>query len=380
MTRIKGMDVGFTEEEQEEMLDLLAATIRSGYLMWGEMQERLQAAFQELTGRRYAVTFNSNTSAQEVVFHVLRPRRVAFLGNQFPSPVFAAVRQGAEPVFVDIDPVTMAPSLEMLEAALPYDVLVFQETAGFVPMSLPEISEWCREKRVYLLEDAAQSVGALVSAPQKHGGAFCPAGGLGDAAVFSLSGTKPLTSGGQGGVLVTDDGQLATAAKQLKNYGRTEMFQRGMFKMQGWNMHMTELQAAVGLVALEHREEHTAERQAHALLYDAVLPRSGLIPCGGRMPDVLPTWYKYPLLLPATGLQANLRQFMEEMDIELSSGVYDVPTPRLPCFDDGGCFRELPGTEHFCGRHVCLPCHHRMARGDAERVAEALLHWCQAGA
>jgi len=358
------MDVGFSRQEQEEMLSLVASLLESGYLMWGDMQDQLSAGFRELTGREHAVTLNSNTSIQEIVFAHLQPERVAFIGNQFPSPIFAAMRQGAKPTWVDIDPLTMAPSVEQLAAALPFQVLVLQETAGFVPRNIKEIAQWCRDAGVFLLEDAAQCVGAV--------GGDGPAGSVGGCGVFSLSGTKPMTSGGQGGMLVTDDAELAQFVFEMKNYGRTGMFQAGVFARRGWNVHMTELQAAIGVVALRHLAERTAERATFAAVYDDAFA-GRLQMCGGRAGS--PTWYKYPVLLPGGRTRASLREALAAEQIELSSSVYDEPSYMLPCFDGAFSDLVLPGVEEFCERHACLPCHHKMNVDDANRVVGAVGSW-----
>lgn len=367
--KIRGMDVGFTTDEVEEMLALIRPVLEKGWLMWGDMQAQLEDGFRKETGRKHAILFNSNTSAQEALFKIWEPAKVAFVGNQFVSPVFAALRQGATVEWVDIEVESMGPQVVALEAAVlgAGDVLVLQETGGFVPANIVEIADWCRSRRVIFLEDSAQAAGASHPAG--------PSGSFGDAAVYSLSGTKPLTSGGQGGLVVTDDEEVAGRCFRLKNYGRTEMFQRGEFVEQGWNTHCTEIQAAVGIVALKHAEEHRLERERAARVYDAAL-ETFLRP-GAR--EGKPTWYKYVLLLPDGADREAVRAKLAAQDIELSSGVYDWVTYRLPAFEESQRPpAPLPGVERFCARHICLPCHHRLHDGDAERVVDALEEALQA--
>lgn len=368
------MDVGFDEEEQAEILEKIAEVLKSGYLMWGPMQEQLQAAFCVLTRREYAVTFNSNTSAQEAWYTILYqergPRVVAFLGNTFPSPTFAALRAGHLIRFVDVAPLTMTPTIAHLEEAMPFHVLCLQETAGWLPDAIINIRDWCRSYGILLLEDCAHSIGAEM--PTKEGGSWV-AGQLGDAAVFSLAGTKPMTTG-QGGVIVTDDPDVAEKLFQLKNYGRTEMFQKGEFVQKGWNTHMTELQAAVGCVAIRTMPDRVVARRALAAIYDERLKGSGFVRCGG----MATSWYKYPVLMPEGVTRAGLRLHLLNREIELGSAIYEKAAYDVPALvNERKISREprpeLKGIETWTDRHACLPMHNKLTPMDVALVADAVL-------
>ena len=92
---IKGTEVWFSPEEKAAMMDRLRKVVESNYFMWGDQQEEFQARIAKLTNRKHAMTYSSVTFAAEAIFHILKPRIVAFQGNQFPSVVFAAIRQDA---------------------------------------------------------------------------------------------------------------------------------------------------------------------------------------------------------------------------------------------------------------------------------------------
>jgi len=338
--------------------------IKKGHLIWGEMQERLQANFSQMTGKKHAVTFNSDTSALEALFSILMRSgcsTFAFQGNCFPSPAFAARRQGAKIKWVDIDIVAMAPRIDQLEAALPFDVLVLQYTAGFVPDWVGEIAEWCRQRGIFFIEDCAQAVGTMKNG--KYAGSF------GDAAGFSLAATKPLMTG-QGGVLVTDDGEIAERLFYLKNYGRTQLFMKGDYVDEGWNSHMTEVQAAVGVALFQTFEGRIEERTRLAAVYDKMLCEIGT-PLGHR--GGRPNFYKYPFLLPERVPKAEVKRRMLESGIELGSSVYDFVTPHLSVFKGEYEAVKLPETIVYAGRHICLPMHNLLTEKDAEYVARRLI-------
>lgn len=365
LPKIRGMEVAISSEDRERILCGLREVLESGWLMWGPWQERLCDGLQRLTGRAHAVTFNSCTSAVEVLFRYLQPAAVCFQANVFPSPVFAARRAGVPVTWSDIDPVQMCPTVLELEAAYlesQFDALLIQWTAGFIPSCVEEILQWCRDRRVFLIEDASHAAGSVQ--------ADRPAGAFGDAAVLSLAATKPLQSG-QGGVLLTDDATLAEFAFQMKNYGRTEMFQRGEYVREGWNMHMTELQGVVGSVLLESMNQAISYRRslAEAMLHpvERWYERLGSWQGASCRPNV----YKLPLL-PRSRRKADVLEALAQLNIEAGSSVYDFVTPHLAVFGGEYGAVELPKCSSFAESHVCLPLHNGMTMEDAERVSLAL--------
>jgi len=183
--------------------------------------------------------------------------------------------------------------------------------------------------------------------------------------VYSLAATKPLQTG-QGGVLLTDDGDFAQYAFRMKNYGRTEMFQKGVYVNHGFNSHLTEMQAVIGNVMFEHQEKMIRERYVlkEGMLKDNdhVLPIRGM----GRS-----NWYKAPILIE--GLRGSeIKELAATKEIEMGSSIYDFVTPHLDVFGDRWASQEFPVAAEFAENHVCLPLHNEMSEDDAWIVNQML--------
>lgn len=376
LKKIRGMEVVFTAEERAEILGRIDRAMARGWVMWGDEQEEFQRRFAELTGRQHAVTFSSATAALESVFRWLRRRgakTVCFQANNFPSPVMAALRAGLAVTWADIDPLKLCPGVADLEAAAkgrPFDVLALTWTGGFISQDVAEILEWCarRDPPVYVIEDASHAAGSRALGR--------PAGSFGQVAVFSLAATKALHTG-QGGMLVTDDGELALAAFQMKNYGRTERFQKGQYvELYGFNSHMTELQAAVGNVLLGSMAKRIEERAKLARLYRLYLGKCGITALGwyGGAAALEPNYYKFPVLLRRAEELPALRQWLADRKVELGSSMYEFVTPALEVW--GKLARpasEFPRAHDYSRRHTCLPMHNALKVEDVERVGAELL-------
>ena len=384
MKKIKGMAVVVSEQEKEEYLKRISGICERGWFMDGPEQELLKKRFRNLTNREHAETFNSATSALDAVFAYLRQkgkRRACFQANHFPSPSFSAYRHGFELVWSDIDVKAMTPDLDTLDKLwheTKFDVLVLQWTGGFIPTYAHQIAFWARSHNVTFVEDASHAVGSHL------GGNYALS--FGDIGVASLAATKAVHAG-QGGILVTDDEALATFAFRHKNYGRTLMFQKGEYTYPGHNHHMTEMQAALGNVMLNHMEERQQYRMNLASIYLNHL-KYDLTFLGQGMPDTgiwlpRPNFYKVVALLP-DGVDRNaLRRYMQEQGVELGSEVYNFVTPSLPLMqqlrrENGHLFVQryadvdVPNTEWFSQRHICLPMHNGLTEDDVKYVVEHL--------
>jgi len=367
---IRGTDVKFTAEEQGAMMARLRDVVESNFFMWGDQQEEFQIHMAGMTGRKYAMTYSHVTQATEAIFDILFNWKtakciVAFQGNQFPSVMFAAQRQAYDIEWVDVQPESMAPALvdvERMYRQRKFDVLVLQHTGGFITDEVESIAAWCKANKVFFLEDASQAMGTF-----KEGWA---AGHWGDISVISLSATKFLTTGGQGGIVLFDDKSLWDPLFQRKVYGRSEMFQKGDWVTKGWNCQMTEMQAAVGNALFPFLDGWIAHRRKIADVYEQLFDDTSLRPCGHRSDR--PNWYKYPVMLPPDVDRQQFKEYLLAQGVQCSSEIYSQPTYSMGSF--GGEFSDvsLPGSEKFSRHHVCLPMHNAMSMKDAEPVGKAL--------
>src|SRR5581483_11367189 len=176
-------------------------------------------------------------------------------------PTVAGVEAaGAVPVLADVDPVTWTLDPRAAAAA------VTERTRAVVPVHLYGLCadvDALRDLGLKIVEDAAQAHGAELRGR--------PAGTLGDAAAFSFYPTKNLGALGDGGAVVTNDPEVAAAARSLRVYGERERYRSAEH---GWNSRLDELQAALLLVRLARLEEWTERRRALARCYDEALPQN----------------------------------------------------------------------------------------------------------
>lgn len=366
MPNIPAAKIVIPEPDRREILARIDESLRTGALTLGPLTKTFEQDFAALVGARYAIAVNSGTSALEIPLRILgvEGREVVVPSNTFFATPAAVLHAGGSVRFADVDPATFALSLETVRRAVTPKTagVVIVHIGGIVSPETPAIAAFCREKGLFLLEDAAHAHGSSLGAKS--------AGSFGAAASFSFYPTKVMTSG-EGGMIVTDDERIHREALQYRDQGK-EGFTTNFHVRLGYNWRLSELHAAVGISQLKRLPEFLADRRRAAGEYTSRLRgMPGLAP-------VLPAegsssnFYKYIVRLEPGIDRARLKKAMKErFGVGLSGEVYEVPCHRQPVFARYAV-EELPGADEACSRHICLPVYAGMKTEEVEQVVGAL--------
>ncbi|HKY48740.1 MAG TPA: DegT/DnrJ/EryC1/StrS family aminotransferase [Acidimicrobiia bacterium] len=342
------------DDVEAEVLEV----IRSGQLAQGPKVIELERLFCELTGCRHAVAVTSGTTALELSLALLELRpgdEVLTTPFTFAATLNAIIHTGATACFVDVDD----DGLMNLELAREQ---ITARTRALLPVHLyglpVDLARFDPPEGLVIVEDAAQAIGARIG--DRAAGSF----GLG---CFSLYATKNVTTG-EGGVVTTDDADMASRARVIRNQGMRERYE---YVVPGHNYRMTDLQAAVGLPQLRRLEEINLARSENAERL-----RTGLANLAGlRVPAERPgrthAWHQFTIWL--TGESAVNRDSLGRLLREkgVATGVY---YPR-PVFDYL-CYRNhpqvriepVPRAEAMAGQVLSLPVHPGLTRADIDHI------------
>ncbi len=337
--------------------------------------------------------------------------KVITAANTFIATVEAIVHAGATPVFVDVDPITynIDPvklkelftnnssfsihnskfSIDTVKAVIP--VHLFGQPADIGP-----ILEIAKEHDLLVVEDAAQAHGAEYSRSSGHvarslshvgkaeaGGAdvvslqatghrpqASKAGSFGDAACFSFYPGKNLGAYGDGGMVVTDDDEVALTVRKLRDHGSSQKYQHDLV---GYNSRLDTLQAAVLLTKLKHLDRWNELRRRNAQIYDELLGKiDGVVPPGpGVLDKTTPVYHLYVIYLE-NGRRDELRQYLQEKGI--GTGIhYPIPVHLTKAFEYLG-YKEgdFPVTEDRAKKILSLPMYPELSREQIEYVVEQI--------
>jgi dTDP-4-amino-4,6-dideoxygalactose transaminase len=351
----------------------IARVLEGGWYILGKEVEAFEAAFAAYSGVGYAVGVASGTDAIELALRAcgIGAGDLVFTVSHTAVATAAAVeRAGATPVLIDVDPGTYTMAARELARALrkpppgrPAAVLPVHIYGQ--PAELAALCDIARANGLRLIEDCAQSHGALYEGK--------PIGAFGDIGCFSFYPTKNLGALGDGGMVVTNDPGLATAAREIREYGWRERYVSARV---GINSRLDPIQAAILGVKLATLDQNNTRRRAIADRYDAGL---------GRLPLALPVrraeathvFHQYVIRLAE---RDTLRNTLRAAGI--GTGIhYPVPVHQQPAYRDrlASGPSGLGLTERAAPQILSLPIYPQLADQAVERVIAAIRGFFSAG-
>jgi len=346
--------------------ELVLTVLRSGIIAQGPMVARLEREFAEMIGVRHVVAVNNGTTALIAALQVsdLEPGdEVITSPFTFVATLNAILQAGATARFADITTDDFNLSPQSIEE------LVTERTKVLMPVHLygqiagmAAISTIATAHELQIVEDAAQAHGAALD--DKSAGSW----GTG---CFSLYATKNLTSG-EGGLITTDDDDIADKLRLLRNQGMRARYQ---YEMAGNNYRLTDLQAAVCIPQLSTYDANVATRQRNAGHLTAALADIDWLTTPTQLPGRRHVWHQYTVLLDedAPITRDELAAHLEREGV--GSGAY---YPKIVY--DYDCYRNdervqqdpVPIAESVARRCLSLPVHPGVHESQLATIADAV--------
>ncbi len=346
----------------EEEIEAVTRVLRGPILTNGPETAAFEREFADLHQGEHGIAFANGTVALVALFAALgigSGDEVIVPSLTFVSSATSIVYAGATPVFADVDPETF--NLDPADVARRMNPRVKAIVAvhyGGQPADLAELSHLADEAGVALLEDAAEAHGARYRG--RHVGTWGVAG------MFSFTPTKNITTG-EGGMVITGDGDLARRLRLLRNHGQVSTYEHAVL---GCNWRLSEMQSAMGRVQTAKLEAILARKRALAADLDQHLdPIAGVqapVVRGDR--DHVHMLYTVTLATADAYQRDSVIADLAQQGIE--SRLYFPPAHRQPIF--AGLPADLPVTEDLAGRILSLPMHSLLSRDEVADVAAGL--------
>ncbi len=288
----------------------------------GPFVRRFEEAFARQVGSRFAVACASGTAALHLACRLadLGPGDEAFVSTlTFIASANPILYQGATPVLVDseaeswnLDPALVAAELERrARAGLRQPKAVIAVHVLGQPARLDELAGVCQRHGVFLIEDAAEALGARYRAGRFEGKQV---GTVGPVGCYSFNGNKIITAGG-GGMLATDDEGLARRARHLSTQARLPQLEYHHDEV-GYNYRLTNVAAALGLSQLEQLDAFLAAKRAIAARYDAAFSGAVGVAPPPRTPWADSSHWLYTVTVEAGGGRQALHEALRGRGID----------------------------------------------------------------
>jgi dTDP-4-amino-4,6-dideoxygalactose transaminase len=252
------------EEQWDELMEAIQRVLRSGRFILGPEVEAFEREVAEYLGVRHAIGVNSGTEGLVISLRALGigpGDEVITTPFTFFATAESISNVGATPVFVDIDPATFNIDPELIESAITERTKAIVPVHLFgLPCDMDPILATARKYGLKVIEDNAQAMGAEYKGRKT--------GSFGDAAALSFFPSKNLGGFGDGGMVVTNDDEVAELSRMLRAHGSKRKYENEML---GYNSRLDELQAAVLRTCLRRLDVNNSIRRKVAGVYSRTL-------------------------------------------------------------------------------------------------------------
>lgn len=362
----------------EEEIQAVTEVLRSGWLTTGKRTLEFEQEFARYIGSPTALAFNSCTGGLHCALAALNigpGDEVITSVLTFAATANVVCHLGAEPVFVDIDPLTLNMDVNQIEKKISSKTkAILPVHYGGRPCPMDQIISIARENDLFVVEDAAHALGAIYRG--KKIGALDT-----EVACFSFYPTKCITCG-EGGMNTTSSPELTQKMKIYRLHGISrdawDRYQKGgswyyEVVAPGYKYNLTDIASAIGIEQLKKAETFQARREALALKYlEALKGLPFILP--PPFPEGRHAWHLFPIQLKLEELNCTREEFVDALSQEnIGTSVHFIPLHLMPYYQSRGWKKgDFPNAENAYRRLISLPLFPKMSDEDLESVVQAL--------
>ena len=363
----------------EEDLEAVAKVIRRG-TFWavGPEIEEFEKATAEYVDRKYAVAFNSGTSALYAImlaYKIGPGDKIIVPSFTFIATANAALFTGATSSFADIEPESFALDVKKVSKVLDDKVKAVMPIhyGGMPCRDIELLKELAERHRIFLIEDAAESIGSEINGVK--------VGSFGDISMFSFCGNKVITTG-EGGIAVTDSGAIYEKLKLVRSHGRLESEPYFLtiktldYVEIGYNWRMPSMIAALGISQLRKLEKVISMRQERAAYYSSNLKKIKWIKVPDPPENFRHVYQMYTIRISlGRKVRDALREFLAKRGI--MTKVYFDPVHLTHFYREsfGHKEGELPVTEQISSEVLTLPLYPTMTKKEIGYVINSIIEF-----
>jgi len=357
----------------EDCVREINEVIRSG-MNWavGSKVEEFERMISTYIGTKFAVTFNSGTSALHAIllaYKIHEGDEVIVPSFTFIATANAALFVGAKPIFADIEEETLGLDPESVnEKITERTKAIITVHYGGCPSKVRELREIADDHKILLIEDAAESFGARIGSLR--------VGTFGDSSILSFCQNKVITTG-EGGAVVTNDERIYNRLKLIRSHGRLESenyfssSNSGDYVELGYNFRLSNILAALGLAQIRKIDKIVEMRREKASLLTAGLSKIKYVIPPNCPPDYFHVYQLYTIKTQSD-LRDGLMRYLTKRDI--MSKIYFNPVHLTMFYRKKFGFKggELPITEKVSKEVLSLPIYPTMTNDDISYIIKSV--------
>ncbi|WP_238883492.1 DegT/DnrJ/EryC1/StrS aminotransferase family protein [Clostridium sp. YIM B02551] len=358
------------DQKKEEFDKAIQKIIEKGNFILGEEVREFEKAIEEYTGAKHAIGVASGTDALVIAADILgfkNGKEIITSPFTFLASASCITKHGGKPVFVDIDEETFGIDVNKIEEK------INENTVGILPIHLfdqmpdmDKIMDVAEKHNLRVLEDAAEAFGMRWKG---NGEEYKHSGSIGDFGVFSFFPTKTLGGYGDGGMIVTNNDELANLARCYRVHGASKKYH---YDFIGYNSRLDTLQASILSVKLKYIDDAIKRRKEIAELYIEKLKDCKNVRLPITKGDQKQVYYVFNVLAED---RDGLAEYLKKNEIGYSI-YYPIPLHLQESFKYLGYKKgDFPVAERVCGEILALPIYPEITNEEIEYVCDTIINF-----
>lgn len=342
----------------KEEFKAVERVLKSGILAQGPEVEKFEKKVSNYIGVKYGIATSSGTTALHtslLAIGIGKGDEVITTPFTFIATANSILYCGAKPIFVDMDEKTFNIDTKKIEEKITHKTKAILPVHLYgQPANMKHLIEIAEDHKLFLIEDAAQAIGAEFNGKK--------VGSFGDCGIFSFYPTKNITTG-EGGMVVTNNKAIAEKCKKIRNHGE---YKRYFVDSLGYNYRMTNIAAAIGLVQLKKLEKFNKKRIKNAKFLTKHLKGVGDIEVPFVDKNVKHVFHQYTI---KTNKRDELKEFLNKKGIQ-AVVYYPLPIHKQPFYKKLGYNDSLPVAEEISKKVLSIPVHPKLTKEDLQFIVE----------
>jgi len=351
----------FSKDDIEYILSNFKEILEGGsFLTMHNHGENFENMFSDYVGSKYSIACNSGTSALEIILRSvdIKGKDMVLPSNTFIATILGVMNAGGNPILVDCNDDMCISYEDVVNKCTKNTVAVIcVHIGGVISSDVFKIKDFCKENKIFLFEDAAQSHGSKLNSTY--------AGNIGDAAAFSFFSTKVLTTG-EGGMITTSNDRINLTSKSLREFGKSpDGIATNLHTKIGYNWRMPEVSALMGIRQLASIDKFISKRQKISDIYDDILSDLSI----KRISQSGGVYNNFKYIVDLCGRDRDkIHYSFLKKNIQPSGYVYEVPLHKQPILKKYHNL-SLDKSEYYAENHFCLPIYYSLTEKDAVYIA-----------
>lgn len=348
---------------RDEIAEAISNVTDSGWYLLGDETKKFEKEYAAYTGTRHCIGCGNGLDALTLILRAYKELGVMNDGDEIIVPANTYIATVLAITENNLKPVLVEPNIDTLEindSLIDKNISTLTRAIMIVHLYgrcayTEQIGTLCHKHNLKLIEDNAQAHGCMYNGQRT--------GSLGDAAGHSFYPGKNLGALGDAGAVTTNDKELAECIRSLGNYGSSKKY---VFKYQGRNSRLDEIQAAVLRVKLRHLDEDNQSRQkVAAYYYDHI--KNPLVNLPVQLPDENNVYHLFPILCDKRN---ELQQYLTDNGVQTLIH-YPIPPHKQECYKNWNNL-SLPITEIIHEKELSLPISPVIEMNNVKRIVELI--------